>query len=369
MANLQYKNQKKPLKSSKKQIDRAAASIRHGIDGEARLDAIKKIQEFREFHLYPLMLLKNHLVRTSTKLSNKTIVARRLKRLSTIIDKLERDTLDGENANAIKLTRMQDIAGCHAIVKDLKQLKLLQNRLEKSRCVHKVIKVRDYLTPKASGYGGVHLIYSCYEAQDQAHEWKKAKVEVQLRTELQHAWATSLEIIDTLEQTSLKTRHDGHDKWREFFSIAGRLVAHHEGAFLIEDEEELNQLRTQLEKLSEELDVVAKLTRYTLAINFATNKELPKQSKNGQGMFLIKMYYPDEVEAKKRFQIRVTVEFFRLEHSNVALEHLNEADLDDEIAISVLVSASDVRALKQAYPNYFGSTKQFVSFLKKQTVQ
>ncbi|HAS6350174.1 TPA: GTP pyrophosphokinase [Vibrio vulnificus] len=362
MANLQYKNQKKPLLVSKNEIDRAATSIRHGVIGDERFVAIKTIQNFREFHLYPLMLLKNHLVRTSAKISGKTNVARRLKRLSTIVDKLERTTLDGENANAIKLTRMQDIAGCRAIVKDLKKLKALQQRLEKSTSVHRIIKTRDYLVPKPSGYGGVHLIYSCYEGQTEPHEWKKAKVEVQLRTELQHAWATSLEIIDTLEQINLKTSHDGHEKWREFFSIAGKLVAHHETACIIEDPKELNNLRVRLADLSNDLEVVSKIARYTLAINFATDKKLPKQSKNGQGMFLVKMYHPN-VEQK---QIRVTVEFFRLKESDAALERLNEADLDETIAISALVSASDVRALKQAYPNYFGSTKKFVEFLADQ---
>lgn len=362
MANLQYKNQKKPLLFPKKEIDRAAASIRHGAVGDERLTAIKTVQNFREFHLYPLMLLKNHLVRTSSKISGKTNVARRLKRLSTIVDKLERETLDGKNSNTIKLTRMQDIAGCRAIVKDLKKLKELQQRLEKSTSVHKIIKTRNYLIPKPSGYGGVHLVYSCYEGQNEPHDWKKAKVEVQLRTELQHAWATSLEIIDTLEQINLKTSHEGHEQWREFFSIAGKLVAHHETACVIDNMGELNNLRIKLADLSKILDVVEKVKRYTLAINFATDKNLPKQNKKGQGMFLVKMHHPD-AEQKR---IRVTVEFYRLKESDTALKRLNEADLDETIAISALVSASDVRALKQAYPNYFGSTKRFVEFLNEQ---
>lgn len=90
MSSANYKNQKKPLIYSKSQIDKAARDIRHGIEIEHdKLAAIQKVQNYREFHLYPLMLIKNHIARTASKVNKNTIIARRLKRLSTIIDKLE----------------------------------------------------------------------------------------------------------------------------------------------------------------------------------------------------------------------------------------------------------------------------------------
>lgn len=234
MVNKVYENQKIALRFSKKAIDKAARDIRHNCSIDARNDAIEKIQNFREIHLYPLMLIKNHLARTAKKVDEKIIIARRLKRLPTIIDKLERPSLDGESQNAIKLTRMQDIGGCRAIVKNIEQLEILKSKLEASRSVHKIISTSDYLTPKASGYSGVHLVYSCFNNVEEDNNWKKTKIEVQLRTNLQHAWATSLEIIDTLKQINLKTSLSGHTSWRRFFSIAGKLVAHDEGAALLE---------------------------------------------------------------------------------------------------------------------------------------
>lgn len=132
MGNDVYESQKRTLKHSKAQIDKAAQNIRHGCVGEDRETAISMIQNFRELHLYPLMLMKNHLVRTSAKVDKKILVARRLKRLSTIIDKLERPSLDnGKTDNAIKITRMQDIGGCRAIVKNIEQLKILHDKLKK----------------------------------------------------------------------------------------------------------------------------------------------------------------------------------------------------------------------------------------------
>lgn len=364
MTNLQYKNQKKPLVYTKNAIDNAARDIRHGVGGKARVDAINKIQSFREYHLYPLMLLKNHLTRVSSSISNKVIVARRLKMLSTIVDKLERPTLDGSTSNSIKLTRMQDIAGCRAIVKNIKQLKQLQHKLEVSRSVHKIVSVKDYLTPKDSGYGGVHIIYSCYENQAEDHDWKKAKVEVQLRTELQHAWATSLEIIDTLERINLKTSHEGHEEWREFFSIAGKLVAHTEGACTIEDADYLLNLRKRFADLSETLSVSRKLAEYALAISFTTNNKVKNRGgKKIGGMYLVCI--KDGEEGK----FNVMVNHYDNKKSNAALNDLNKADLDESIIISVLVSASDVMALKKAYPNFFGSTRQFKDFIDTQKIK
>jgi len=361
MANQQYKNQKKQLRFSKKEIDRAARKIRLGeVNGNSKKSEIEKVQNYREFHLYPLMLLKNHLVRMSRSVDDKIIVARRLKRLSTIIDKLERPSLDGCSENSIKLTRMQDIAGCRAIVKDLNDLKALQNKLQQSRSVHEIVNIRNYLNPKASGYGGVHLIYSCYHGAESIDDfpWKGSKVEVQLRTELQHAWATSLEIIDTLEKISLKTTHTGHQNWREFFSIAGRLVASDEGAVKIETAE-LTSLRKNFTLLERELEVRKKLSRYRIAIDFSSRKK--QNATKSDGTFLVTLHAQDP----KKKAIAVNVSHFKQNESSEALRQLNEADLDEDILIAVLVSASDVVSLKKAYPNYFGSTQKFGRFITK----
>ncbi|MEZ9954281.1 RelA/SpoT domain-containing protein [Vibrio splendidus] len=365
MANEQYKDQKKPLKFSKKKINNAARDIRHGAQNHERLEAIDKIQNFREFHLYPLMLMKNHLVRTAKRVSPKVVVARRLKRLPTIIDKLERPTLDGQNQNAIKLTRMQDIAGCRAIVKDKTELALLRDKLERSRCVHRIVRTKDYLSsPKSSGYGGLHLIYSCYEGQDEQHDWKGASVEVQLRTKLQHSWATSLEIIDTLEGINLKTSVSGHDKWRRFFEVSGQLVAHKEDLHRLENSEYFNLL-AELNSLSHELDPIGKLSRYSLAINISSMSSIPQSKRSGKGLFLISM--PLHKGDDEQEEYSVTVDFFPRNESDQAIEGLNKAELNPDILMCVLVSAEGVRNLKQAYPNYFGSTKLFSGFLTSQT--
>lgn len=366
MASKAYQSQKCTLKYSKSQIEKAGRAIRHGCDGEERADAILKIQNYREAHLYPLMLIKNHLVQATKKVSKKGIVARRLKMLATVIDKLERPTLDGDEKNAIQLTRMQDIGGCRSIVDNISQLRELKSRLENSRSVHKIIRVNDYLKPKESGYSGVHLIYSCFAGLDGDNEWRKTKIEVQLRTDLQHAWATSLEIIDTLEGIKLKTSMDGHPEWRRFFKIAGQLVAHTEKCCIL-GSEEIEDLKVELRELEERLEVRRKLSHYNLAIKVTTDKKhLPKRVLAHQGWFLVRLLRRTENE-KKEEKVTLTLQLgaYGPKEIDSALSQLADSEADPSVVISVLVSAGDVRNLKKAYPNYFGSTKKFQSFLAK----
>lgn len=367
-----YDNQKKLLRFSKNQIKKAAKDIRKAISGEDRDLAIEKIQNFREFHLYPLMLMKNHLARTSKKVNKSIIVARRLKRLPTIIDKLERDTLDGGTQNSIELTRMQDIAGCRAIVNNSKELHSLHQRLIESRSVHKIVRQNNYLIPKSSGYGGIHLIYSCYENQKSEHIWKKTKVEVQLRTKLQHAWATSLEIIDTLEHTNLKTSYCGSLAWRRYFFLMGRLVSHEEGFHKL-SQQDLFETRCQLfgspglfypklKGLAAHLGVISKLRKYALAINLSTDKKVLATTKNSSGLFLILMTLN---EKKGNQSIDVSTTFFPASDSDDAIKKYNEAEMNPTIYLTVLLSVTDAKTLKQAYPNYFGSTTSFTKFSAK----
>lgn len=368
MANAIYQNQKICLRFSKNAIDNASRRIRIGCTDEERLESIKMIQNFREIHMYPLMLMKNHLARAAKSIDRNIIVARRLKRLATIIDKLERPTLDGKNNNAIRLTRMQDIGGCRAIVKNANQLIKLHQKLVVSRSAHKIIHTSDYLSPKESGYGGVHLIYSCFENSEEENEWKKTKIEVQLRTKLQHSWATSLEIIDTLEQMNLKTSIDGHDEWREFFALAGKLVAHDDG-FIKISPIDLDSHQKRLKELEVKLNVISKLLRFSLAIRATTSPNNPYLKKKNVGMCLISLE-PNNIKKttekdKTEISLTLNVRAFKVNETHKALEALNEIELNKDIPLSVLLSTSDAKNLKKAYPNYFGSSNEFTNFIKK----
>ncbi|GAB0667495.1 hypothetical protein DZ11F47_43150 [Escherichia coli] len=68
---------------------------------------------------------------------------------------------------------------------------------------------------------------------------------------------------------------------------------------------------------------------------------------------------------KNKKMFLVSVRAFKTKEADEALEALNKDDSDPNVLISVLVATDNIKSLKKAYPNYFGSTNQFTKFLDK----
>ena len=96
----------------------------------------------------------------------------------------------------MKLGRIEDIAGCRAVMSDLDEVLALVQSLIKSRTSNLKHRVRDYIfaNPKSSGYRGMHIVY---KYQGTKAEFRNLSVELQIRTKLQHSWATAVEVVGT----------------------------------------------------------------------------------------------------------------------------------------------------------------------------
>ena len=100
------------MKYSHSMIDKVGEIVRHERMDDEYNDALSILNEWREAHGRVLDDYFDKCVRSARKMDKEIIVAQRLKRLPTIIDKLNR--LDD-----LALSRMQDIAGVRIIVKDM----------------------------------------------------------------------------------------------------------------------------------------------------------------------------------------------------------------------------------------------------------
>lgn len=108
---------------SKTTANRAGRALASGkLTGKDYRDAAEIVNAWRICHAYPLNTFNATLRKKTTKYRG-AIVAQRLKRLPTIIDKLQRQP-------NMDLTRMQDIGGVRAIVNNLNELAELRHDYE-----------------------------------------------------------------------------------------------------------------------------------------------------------------------------------------------------------------------------------------------
>jgi ppGpp synthetase/RelA/SpoT-type nucleotidyltranferase len=182
------------------------------------------VNNWRYAHNYPLNTFKVTLRSYAKKAFPAAIVAERRKRLESILFKLYREPM-------MRLTQMQDIAGCRAIVGSVTGVYRLLEIYKKSNLKHKLHQVKDYIrNPKKSGYRGVHMIYE-YNS-DKVKTWNGLKVELQIRSPLQHVWATAVETVGAFTRQALKSSM-GQAEWLRFFALMGSHIARTEKTALI----------------------------------------------------------------------------------------------------------------------------------------
>lgn len=273
-------------------------------------------------------------------------ISRRFKRIDSIHVKLKR-------FKTMRLSTLQDIAGLRVVLADELALQKAFTKLRGLPSKHELKKVDNYYAhPKQDGYRGIHLIYQSE---------KSTLVEVQLRTELQHIWATAVEIYGALQNTSFKTG-DGEQSWKEFFSYLSSYFAIKENSSPLTDHIKLSEkkIKSKLIKLIKKLNVIERLNASTNSIQVITNK-FNQTGKSGK-------YALIELDLKKQ---TTTVEFFTKKDLTKAIEIYTRKELaqdNNHFKNIVLVNIDDIKKIQQSYPNYFMNTKSLLELLAKITL-
>lgn len=194
------------------QVKRAGRLVRqarrgHGIDDLAKvIEAIEVIEAHRATFKSPLVSANNGLRSMVRTLHLDGQVSQRLKRMSTILDKLDREP-------TLALDRMQDVGGCRVVLRSRADVYSLRDRLVSRR---PLVRESDYIAkPRMSGYRGLHVVVE-YGATC------PRLIEVQLRTGMMHQWATAVEEISGTSQVNYKM--DGATPMQRFLECYGRLL-------------------------------------------------------------------------------------------------------------------------------------------------
>jgi putative GTP pyrophosphokinase len=333
------------MRYSRKKITKAGKKIMTSKSIEERNAALELINDWRANHLHPLNVMKNGLIRILTKHRVKPIlISQRLKRLTSIEYKLDLNESMG-------LGGMQDIGGYRAVVKDTKDLFKLKDILENNTTNHKLKEPVDYVDrPKKSGYRSIHFIYTYNSKLD---KYENLLLELQIRTKLQHNWATAVETAGILTKTSLKSSQ-GPDEWLEFFKIVSSLFAIKEELPVLEEHKErsMENLMVECFNLTNELKVIDILKALRISA-----RQIEIEKFNGD-------YYLINIDVKEKFVNILT--FKKSDYEIASVEYLRlEKEVNENENAVVLVSASSIKSLKKAYPSYFLDTSEFISALER----
>lgn len=329
---------------SKKAVKRAGECL---IDDDASVEqyssAMDVLSNWRSAHAYPMHSVLIFLRNQSAKIDANSIVVQRLKRTPSIVGKLRR-------IQGMKLHRMQDISGCRSVVHNVSKVRDLRDSIVKSRTRHKLHREDDYISnPKPSGYRGVHLVYK-YNGQKE--EYQDYFVEIQLRSKVQHAWATAVEVVEHFTRQALKASQ-GNKDWLDFFRYASAEFSRLENSPVDPDLENIDTFKEMM-KLESKLNARVRLNAFTVSTQFISERKDRKSD-----YFLLEL-------TDHASQIQVTQ--FPPESLNLATERYIECEKQAKKQPDydvVLVSASSVHNLKAAYPNYFADSKEFLRHLNR----
>jgi len=191
------------------------------------LEAVEIIAAYRSHYSEPMGRVEQTLREISTEISSGSQITSRLKRLPTIIKKLNRpDNTD--------LSRLQDIGGCRVVVGYPRALRILEDRIRQKYGTQLDNRGRDYIVaPRPSGYRALHMIVR--EASS------GLKIEIQLRTEIMHEWAQLVESFSSVFADDFK--QEGTHPVQEFMALQSKMMARKENLGPMPTQDELDKMR------------------------------------------------------------------------------------------------------------------------------
>lgn len=332
---------------SRKQITNAGQVL--ASESENKSEAYRIVEQWRAAHSYPLRAIHTVLTRNARIVNRYALTSGRLKRMESIALKLKRQK------GKMDLTQMNDVAGCRAVLWGIGEVPRVVARLEKIFVPSGPFKPRlyDYIqSPKPDGYRGIHLAVQ-YQSKNPAHaSWRGKRVEIQIRSTLQHAWATAVEAVDLFANEKLKLGQ-GSQSWSRFFALASAVFAKHENSPPVpgtpESYSELieAELRTLWRVLKVPHLLAGWLTAMAHTIPLEGAHYLLTVDTGNKTLKITPFGPPFLAQAMQAY---------------AAAEQESRENPDQN---SVLASVDDIENLKRAFPNYYADTRDFLNELRE----
>lgn len=340
-SNVSNSMHKYVLNFSINQIAKAGKILREKNDDE---ESMKILGNWRESHFYPMQLVGQKLQNIATKIDPSSIVTQRLKRAPAIIEKLKRFP-------NMSLVNMQDIAGCRVIVSNMNKLNLVIKKIKDELSIK---TEKDYISsPKEDGYRSIHFV--CNFSDEFNPEYKKQVIEIQIRTKIQHYWATTLETIDIIENTSMKTGC-GNKDWMKFFKDVSIAFAEYESG---ENKHFFGLFRNSYASIKKQAKLLNLKTKLSSLNKVHINKESVNESKDE--LFILELEHNNDINV---YNVKIKG-YRRISYLRATKYYLlSEKNLKQNRNI-VFVRAKSLKDLKIAYPNYHANVETFLDLYSK----
>lgn len=328
---------------SKSKIDKAGIILARNdmSDEEAYCEAENILNQYRSEHLEPLMKTTLDLQKWMEASSKGYYIALRLKRKPQILRKL--------NRFHVRLSQLQDIAGARIILDkntDIDDVvEYLSSKIKNSSNLKILNKYTHDYRDKGrddSGYRALHLVLEC-----EAH-----KIELQLRSKIQHCWAEKIERTSVVYGHFLKELEGDETVLRYFKQLSdifyeiesnrkptsnqrialddlyhqAKRIIHDSDNYKILDSHPDDKILRTLTEISQSSHSKKKISNWILIFNWATGNFINWiQVLSQDPAQIIQMYSQNE----------------------------NQFPAHDNFEV-VLVGASDALTIKQTHSHYFG---------------
>jgi hypothetical protein len=219
---------------------------------------------------------------------------------------------------------------------------------------HGIRETDDYIAnPKPDGYRSLHLMFNFRDKRNAGlHDGRR--IELQLRTRLQHSWATAVEGVGMFRGEDLKGGQ-GNPNWLRLFMLMSAEFAIAENCPEPPNTPARHLRIAEIRALNEKLKAVQTLDDLSHIVDWTDeNAHLMRDATH----YLIKY---DTVKREVRVESYVK--------PIIAVSSYDEAEFIDFRAGAdreniVLVEVDKIENLKEAYPNYFGDVQLFKQQLK-----
>lgn len=316
-------------------------------DTRDELLAIFKIaNNWIDSHGYPMARLRTEAHSKVRKCGGDSLVFARLKRMRSVRRKLA--TLSA------KLDQVQDLGGCRIIAPSIDRA----NELIACYCEtpkHVLHNAKDYIAkPKPGGYRSHHLNFK-FQGKNGSEVLNGRRVEVQIRTRLQHAWATAVEAVGTFRFEDMKAGR-GDPDWLRLFELMSAEIALAERCPEPPGVPSRSERVKEIRSLNEKIEAVTMLESMRQAVKYTSSYvEGPEPPK----------YY--RIEFNRRTRVVVVKPHIAPKEAlfeQHGVEQSAEMEGNSDIN-TVVVNADSIEALKEGYPNYFGDVQLFNKTLRE----